>query len=374
MASRPESPRHRPRASFARRLTVGVFAIAAATQIFSTQMSTIVLLGQKPGLAAGLPYAQARPAAMQAWQLAERGAPRDRVAAVALTANRGTPLNEPAFAAQALALGPDGAGSAWLDHAWSLSRRDPWLLQTMFARARTHGDATGELAAIAALLQLQLAPGQMRETFLGDMAQPAAFAQAVAVLRDKPRWRHRFFDGLHVNPTQQATASALIAALRDGGAPLSPDDMSVLLEPLIYGNGSDPAVADSLWRVWLGKADPWAWPAAGGNSVHLPFDWTPGDHAHSLDSKLAFSGKDSASEAVATKQLYLPAGQYRFVARPGAGLNDAAISASVECNGQHFQLANGASWRTDSACRNAELRVLVNGAEGTLVNAALLPG
>lgn len=359
------------RSTLARRLIVGALALAAALQIFSSQMSTVALLAQKPQYAAGLPFAQARPVGMRAWQLAEAGAPRDRVILLANLANHGSALNEPAFAAGARALGPDGAGSEWLDHAWHLSRRDPWLLQATFARARTHGDIDGEVTALAALLQLQLDPGPMRETFLADLARPSAFSRAVTVLREKPRWRHRYFDGLHIDPAQLTTASALIAALRDGGAPLSADDMSVLLEPLVYGKASNPAVADAVWRAWLGKADPWSWPTAGGNSVHLPFDWSLGDHARSEDAKLVFTGKDSTTEPVATKQLYLPAGQYRFVARPGPGLKPEAISAELVCNAQHFALENGAVWRTNSTCPNAELRLLVNGAEGSIASAGL---
>lgn len=357
-----------------RRLAVGVLAFAAAAQMFSSQMSTVALLAQKPQFADGLLNARSRPAALRAWQMALTGASRDRVLAAANLANQGSPLNEPAFAAAALTLGPDAAGSAWLDHAWSLSRRDPWLLQAMFARARAHGDAAGELAAIAALLQLQLPPGDMRETLLADMQRPAAFDQTVQVLRSKPRWRHRLFDGLRIEPSQAATVTALIVALRNGDAALAPEDMTVLLAPLVYGRNADPAVADTVWRAWLGTADPWAWPLSAGTGVHLPFDWTLGDHAQSEDAKLVFAGKDNATEPVATKVIYLPAGQYRFVANAGPGLNDAGISASLDCNGQHIALANGAIWRTDGACRNAELRLMANSAEGSIVRAALMPG
>jgi len=371
----PAHTRHSrtPRVSLVRRLAVAALALGAAVQIFSSQVSTIALLAQQPQYAARLPFAQARPAAMRAWQLAMAGAPTARVVDVARIANQGTVLDEPGFAAIARTLGPQDAGSAWLDHAWLLSRRDPWLLQARFDRAHARGDTAGEIAALAALLQLQLPPGSMRETLLADLARPAAFAQALAALREPPRWRHRFFDGLHPDPAGSGTAVALIAALRDNGAPLPGDDMTALLAPLVYGPGANPALADMLWRAWLGKADPWAWPTATGKAVHLPFDWTLGDHAHVIDSQLAFSGKDSADETVATRQIYLPAGQYRFVARPGQGLTQAAISAIVTCDGQHVPLVNGAIWRTASACPMAELRVIANATDGTIVSAALQP-
>lgn len=375
MPPSPERLAHRPaRASRLRLLAVAVFAIAAAAQIFATQVGTISIIGQQPVYGVRLPFAHARPLALWAEQLAFAGVPGARVKAVADAANRGSPIDAPAFAALARALGPDGAGSASLDQAWRLSRRDPWVVQAMFDRAHAHGDSAGEIAALAAQLQLQLAPGTMRETLVADMAQPAAFAQGVAALRAQPRWRRAFFAGLRVDQAHVATVSALIAALRQGGAPLSGEDMTYLLGSLAYGKGADPAVADAVWRAWLGPRDPWAWPAPG---LRLPFDWVPGDHAHMSDDGtgpvLDFSGTGNRAETLATKPVYLGAGRYRFVARAGHGLNDAAITATLDCDAQHVTLTNGAVWQTDRVCRNARLNLQSASASGTIIAAGLRP-
>jgi hypothetical protein len=217
----------------------------------------------------------------------------------------------------------------------------------------------------------------MRETYLADLTQPAAFAQSVATLRAKPRWRRGFFSGLRVDPAHQSTVNALIIAMRDGGAPLSGDEMAGLLGPLVYGDRANPAIADGLWRAWLGKGDPWAWAPSAGNGARLPFDWVMGDHAHYVDAKsspvLGFDGNDTPGAPIATKPLYLPAGRYQFAARAGQGLSDAAISATLVCDSQRILLTNGATWQTDHACRTAELRLLANSAEGTIVNTGLHP-
>jgi len=377
MATAPDEAPARARPTLLRRLTVGALAIIAAVQIFSTQAGTITVLAQQPAYGLNLPSAHARPSAMQAWDLAARGAGRVEVIGLAASANRATPLVEPAFAAGALALGPDGAGSRWLDQAWQLSRRDPWLLQAVFARAHARHDGAGEIAAMAALLQLQLPPGQMRETLLADMAQPWAFAPALAAMRENPRWRPAFFSGLRVDQAALPAATALIAGLRDGGAPISTKAMAVLLAPLIYGPGADPAVADTLWRTWLGHNDPWGWPTPGGTAVHLPFDWTLGAHANSLDAKpgpvLGIDGNDTPGIPVASKPFHLAPGVYQFTAKPGPGLAESAISAIVVCDQESTVLADGALWQTEHPCRTGELRLLVNSASGTIVSAGLRP-
>jgi hypothetical protein len=365
------------RASTLRRVGVGLFALASAIQICATQISTIALLAQQPAAAMHMPFGHARPDAMLAWQLADEGAPAARVAQMAAAANVGTPLDEPAFAAAARAAGGvrSVAGTALLDHAWRLSRRDPFVLQALFDRARAQGNAPDEIAAMTALLQLQVPAGHMREDLVADMSRPAVFAQSVAMMRANPHWRHGFFAGLHVAAPQVPALAALVAALRESGAPLASEDMAELLGPLMYHGKPDPALADQLWRAWLGQGDPWAWPADSESTSHLPFDWTLGSATSLVDlgnrRAVKFTGKDGAAVPVATKVVYLPAGRYQFVAKPDRGLADSAISAILVCDAQNLLLANGATWQTDHACHVAELRLLADSTDGTILSAGL---
>ena len=358
-----------------RRIVVAVLALAAAGQIVATQIGRVAVLDQQPLLALGMPNAHARPIALLAWQVASSGGPRREALALAALANRQTPLAAPAFAA--VARDPDLPGDAWLDHALHLSRRDAWVLQARFARAHARNDSATELAMLAAMLDLQFDPGSARETVLADLAQPAVFAQTLAAMRRAPHWRQPFFAGLHVDPARQGQLVALIGALRDGGAPLSVPELAGLLGSISYGPGANPPQALAIWRAWLGNDDGWAWPAGSDSTAHLPFDWVLGDRAQIEPGNrapvLVFAGNDTPATPVATRPMPFEAGRYQFSAKPGPGLAASAISAVVLCDGQTVTLANGAAWQADHACRSGELRLIVQAAEGSVVNAALRP-
>ena len=364
-----------PSPTLIRRIVVALLALAAAVQIVSSQIGMVAIIGQQPRLGLRLPNAHARPMALVAWQLASAAGPKQQTLALAALANRQTPLVAPAFAA--IARVQDDAEGAWLDHAWALSRRDAWVAATMFARAHARHDTANELAALAALLDLQYAPGAIREAYLNDLAQPSAFAQAVAALQRVPHWRTAFFGGLQVDAEHQPALVSLITALRDKGAPLSSAEMAGLLAPLTYGRDANLPVADAVWRAWLGRADPWAWPASGGEAAHLPFEWVMSDRARidptNAAAVLAFTGNEDPASPIATKAMVVAAGRYHFTARAAGALAPSAISAIVVCDGQTVSLANGAVWQTDHPCRAGELRLIVHAAQGTVINAALRP-
>jgi|GEM_PF-2564111 len=364
-----------PSPTLIRRIVVVLLALAAAVQIVSSQIGMVAIIGQQPQLGLRLPNAHARPMALVAWQLASAAGPKRQTLALAALANRQTPLVAPAFAA--IARVQNDAEGAWLDHAWALSRRDAWVDSTMFAHAHARHDTANELAALAALLDLQFAPGAMREAYLNDLAQPPAFAQAVAALERVPHWRSAFFGGLHVEAMHQATLVSLITALRDKDAPLSRAEMAGLLAPMIYGHDANLPVADAVWRAWLGQVDPWAWPASGAEAVRLPFEWVMTDRAHidltNTAPVLAFTGNEDPATPIATKTMVVAAGRYQFTARPAGALAPSAISAIVLCDGQTVSLANGAVWQTDHACRTSDLRLIVHAAQGTVISAALRP-
>ncbi len=363
--------------SLARRIAVGLAGVAALVQIGATQFGTIAILGKKPAAAMNLPYGHARPDGLLAWDLAQAGAPARQITQIAGLGNAGTPLNEPAFAAVARATDPNGAGSAALDHAWRLSRRDPWVLQVLFDRARTRGDSRGEVAALNGILQLQLPASPMRENLLADLGRADVFAQTVAMMRRNQHWRHGFFAGLHVDQDHGQSLAALIAALRENGSPLAVEDMAEVLGPLMYHRQADPALANQIWRAWLGQADPWAWAADSESTSRLPFDWSLGHSASWADTgnarMLKFTGKDGPAAPIATKLVFLPAGRYQFVARPDKDLAASVISAILVCDAQNILLPNGATWSSDHGCRSAELRLVADSTDGTILSAGLRP-
>jgi len=364
-----------PRVLSPRGAVVAAIALLALIQIGATQGGMIAQLGDQPALAAGLPNAHARNDGLQAWQRAVSGAAPGLVRQLALRANAQSPLDEPAFAAMARVSPPGAARDALIDHAARLSRRDPWLLQALFDRARAQGDARGEVDALAAMINLQVPVGRAREDLAADLARPAVFAATLAALHGDPRWRHGLFAELTPDAATAPAVGRLIGALGAAHEPLTADDMAGLLTMLLYHGHAEPALADAMWRAWRGTADPWDWPAVDDGGPLMPFDWHFAPRAEIVDTghgrALQVGERDLVTAPVAARMTWLPAGTWRFVAQPGPGLAPEAIRATLLCDGQSTGLDNGAVWTTPHACARAELRLIVISTEGTVLRAEL---